>query len=255
MKPYYEHAGITIYHGDCLEILPSIQAHLCLTDPPYNVGEKYGESYRDQIELWSDWLGSRLAASTADEFVYFPGHRHFFDVPSIAILAGARIRRVLGWHKREFAGDLWTSGPAISWEPIVWMGRTDEMVFHKRFGTYGRDFLVVNSIHGNPFKGPHPCPKPLEVMRWLIGLFAPADGIVVDPFCGSGTTLEACKNAAIKAIGIEIEEKYCEIAAKRLSQEAFDFGPSDRLVSPTDRSVGSTRLPLLSVTDPSTDDG
>ncbi len=67
----------------------------------------------------------------------------------------------------------------------------------------------------------HPCPRKLEHMQWLVRYYAPA--LVCDPYCGSGTTLEAAKLQGIPAIGIEIEEKYCEIAAKRLSQEVFDF--------------------------------
>ena len=62
----------------------------------------------------------------------------------------------------------------------------------------------------------HPCPKPIAFMQWLMNLAALPGEIVIDPFCGSGTTLVAAKNAGLGAIGVEIDERYCEIAAKRL---------------------------------------
>jgi DNA modification methylase len=73
-------------------------------------------------------------------------------------------------------------------------------------------------------KNGHPCPKPLSWMRWLVSLGSRVGETVLDPFMGSGTTLVAAKQLYRNAIGIEIEERYCEIAAKRLSQEVFDWG-------------------------------
>jgi hypothetical protein len=141
------------------------------------------------------------------------------------VVIGANLRPVatLGWHKKEFAGDKWTVGPAMCWEPIIWASKSQKPFYNKTFGTGGRDFLVVNSTHGNPFAADHPCPKPMPVMRWLVSLFAPNEATVIDPCAGTGTTLKAAKDLGRSAIGIEIEEKYCEIAAKRLSQEVFQF--------------------------------
>ena len=70
----------------------------------------------------------------------------------------------------------------------------------------------------------HPCPKPITVMQWALGRTTDAADVVLDLFMGSGTTLRAAKDLGRRAIGIEIEERYCEIAAKRLEQEVLDFG-------------------------------
>lgn len=94
---------------------------------------------------------------------------------------------------------------------------------NKVFGAWGRDLLVVNSTHGDPLRDLHPCPKPPEVLRWLIGLFCPDDGLVLDPTMGTGTALVEAKYLGRRALGIEKSERYCEIAAKRLAQEVLPF--------------------------------
>ena len=74
----------------------------------------------------------------------------------------------------------------------------------------------------------HPCPRPLNGMKYLVECFCPPSGLVVDPFMGSGTTLVAAKDLGRRAIGIEIEERYCEIAAKRLAQEVLPLTEAAR---------------------------
>lgn len=230
MKPYYCEGGITIYHGDCREILPQVKASITITDPPYNVGKDYG-THNDSMNksAYLQWLASIFEHCATDDVVYFPGNVNLFDAPAILREGGRRPVRVLGWHKIEFAGDLWSSGPAISWEAIVWGSRTERPEFNRLFGHDGRDFLLVRSIHGDPFKGPHPCPKPSQVMRWLVGLFAPRNGTVLDPFAGTGTTLCAAQRAGCAAIGIEIEERYCELAANRLSQGVLELAEQENI--------------------------
>lgn len=220
MKPYYQQSGITIYHGDCLEILPGLQAAVTITDPPYNVGKKYA-SHKDRMppEEYQTWLRKRLRLC-GETVVFFPGTSNLMGVPTLLEGTGLQVRRVLGWHRKEFAGDKWTGGPAMCWEPVIWASR-ETITFNKIFGTIGRDFLVVNSTHGDPFRKVHPCPKPEPVMRWLVGLFAPEDGTVLDPFAGTGATLRAAKDLGRAAIGIEIEEAYCEAAVRRLAQEVL----------------------------------
>lgn len=229
MRPYYEHAGITIYHADCRDILGAMEPGtfgLILTDPPYNVGKSYGQ-HDDALDpaVYQTWLQSVFTAAaplTSDGLVFFPGVVNIWTAPQL--IAGApdlRMVRLLGWHRKEYAGDLWTAGPPLCWEPIVWASRAAAPYWRRQFGSQGRDFLVVNAVHGNPLRQLHPCPKPLPVMNWLINLLAPEGTAVLDPFMGTGTTLLAAKNYGYAATGIELEERYCEIAARRLQQEVL----------------------------------
>jgi site-specific DNA-methyltransferase (adenine-specific) len=218
--PYYEDAWVKLYHGRCEDVLPLVgPADLTLTDPPFNVGKKYG-GHDDSMEPaeYREWLRSVFFACPTPAIVYTPGIANVYDAPQVLPYP---IRWTLGWHKKEFAGDLWTAGPAHCWEPIVWASQEPKPFFNKTFGTLGRDFLVVNATHGDLFKGAgrHPCPKPLPVMEWLVGLFASEGGTVLDPFAGSGTTLYAARMHGRKAIGIEREERFCDLAAERLAQQ------------------------------------
>jgi site-specific DNA-methyltransferase (adenine-specific) len=192
-----------------------------ITDPPYNCGKKYGIHDDSMLpQEYCTWLSSIWKSIPTNTLVYTPGDRHLWDSPMICRLAGFDLSRPLAWHKKEFAGDKWSAGPAMCWELIVWAYRGEKR-FNKIYGHSGRDHLTVNSTHGNWVADVHPCPKPIEVPAWLVAIFS--QDTVLDPFMGSGTTLVAAKNLGRKAIGIEIEERYCEIAAKRLSQEVFDF--------------------------------
>lgn len=213
MKPYYEHNGIVIYHGDCREILPTLPpVDLVLTDPPYGVGIEYA-SYVDTEENWFALMNDVI-----------PMLRR---VAKMVIFPSCQIKR-LGWFYRNHAPDwiiAWHKGSpghasAIGfndWEPLLVYGRTHRLSMH--------DFLSVTNNEKMGAYG-HPCPKPLRWATWLMSRACPTDGTVIEPFLGSGTTLRAAKDLGRKAIGIDIEEKYCEIAAKRLSQEVFNFSDS-----------------------------
>lgn len=216
--PYYEEPGIQVFQADCLDVLPCLPPAVVITDPPYNVGKNYAD-YDDAMPLddWVDYLGARLAVANATEVIFFPGTKNLFAVPRILARATLDLRHVLGWHKKEFAGDKWSAGPAMCWEPIIWAGRGPR-VFNRVFGTIGRDFLVVNATHGDPWAKRHPCQKPLPVMLWLINLFVPEKALVVDPFLGSGTTLQAAKELGRPAIGIDCSDVYCALTVQRLAQ-------------------------------------
>jgi site-specific DNA-methyltransferase (adenine-specific) len=205
-RSYYSHAGITIYHGDCREILPMLSmVDLVLTDPAYGI--RFQSNYR------------------------IPKHQRIvgdadFDIALIAeIIAKAKVgayvccrwdnlaempkpSSVIAWVKNNWSmGDL-NHEHGRQWEAICFYPGP-EHEFVKR---------IPDVIHcdrtGNDL---HPTEKPVSLMSKLIG--ANFGELILDPFMGSGTTLRAAKNLGRKGIGIEIEEKYCEIAAKRLSQE------------------------------------
>ena len=192
MTPYYEQDGITIYHGDCREVLPSLaKADLVLTDPPYGIFATGGTWGRKADLEWDREpvanLDQMLAAGT-NQIVW--GGNYYALPPS---------RGWLVWLKRD-------SLPSTADVELAWTS----------FDMNSR--LIDQTIAAtNAERLGHPTQKPLRVMRWSLG-FAPNARTVIDPFMGSGTTLEACALLGRRAIGIEIEERYCEIAAKRLSQ-------------------------------------
>lgn len=201
MKPYYEHQGITIYHGDCRDVLPSLsKVDLVLTDPPYGLGERmkggsWGmqQKYED-MRRWdkrpSDDLILQITRSATFSIVW---GGNYFMLPSS--------RCWLVWDKQNAV-------PTCADAELAWTN-FDKPV--KRF----------SHPVGSHSSG-HPTEKPEKLIRWCI-LQSPKTGLILDTFMGSGTTLRAAKDLGLKAIGIEIEEKYCEIAAKRLSQEVFNF--------------------------------
>jgi site-specific DNA-methyltransferase (adenine-specific) len=210
-RPYYERGGITIYHGDCREILPTIHADVLVTDPPYGIaykssmtGHNGGTSLPgivgDEDTSLRDWVLSQWA-----------GPALVFGTWKRAKPDG--VKALLIWEKGDHVGmgDL-----SIPWKPNA----EEIYVIGRGFtGKRGTSVLRVNaavSWNSVGFGRKHPHEKPVALMRELIAKCPP--GAVVDPFMGSGAALEAAKLESRRAIGIEIEERYCEIAAKRLSQ-------------------------------------
>ena len=207
MKPYYDHKGITIYHGDCLEILPDLEpVDLVLTDPPYGVDFKY-ESYSDtknehesKISAWFDILrraGNILAVSC--------GIVNIWNWP--------KANWVLCWHKPFSVGH--SPFGANNWEPLLVYTENGRRC--ERQSDYFKATFIKEHFD-------HPCPKPKHWAMGAIQILSKPNEIIIDPFMGSGTTLVAAKELGRKAIGIEIEEKYCEIAVRRLAQEVLPFG-------------------------------
>jgi DNA modification methylase len=203
MRPYYEHAGITIYHGDCLDVLPQISADVLVTDPPYGVAFKCGWANKFRgVTIAND-----ESADARDAVLAAWGHRPALVFGSWKIARPTGTKAVLVWDKGTVGmGDL-----SLPWFPCT------EEVYVIGGGWSGpRTSSVMRYVGRNTH---HPTEKPEPLMLELIAKCPP--GVICDPFMGSGTTLVAAKRLGRKAIGIEREERYCEIAAKRLSQEAL----------------------------------
>lgn len=206
MQPYYQDdkAGITIYHGDCREVLPVLAGSFALvTDPPYGIeAAKKGahSSIRDNVR-WAAaaWDDARqvepllLALSKSGDAAVWGGNYYADVLPASS--------GWLAWVKPE-AG----TGFSLADMELCWTNRS----IAARVKHYARR-------DGNL----HPTQKPVAVLTWTLG-FVRGD-TVLDPFMGSGTTLDACKRLGRRAIGIEIEERYCDIAARRLSQEVLNL--------------------------------
>lgn len=206
VKPYYDADGVTIYHGDCREVLLS-EVGAVISDPPYGINWVPRVNNRDSN--WKDLSRSNLQRWLSFGPACFWGGNYYTDQlpPTEAWLI---------WLKRPAGFDNDPRTYAVlemAWTNFDCKPRTMTHVWDggKRQGeAINRAFL-------------HPAQKPVEVMRWSILMAGKFSGPVVDPFMGSGTTLEAAKRLGRKAIGIEIDERYCEIAAKRLNQGALDL--------------------------------
>jgi len=217
VSPYYEHAGITIYHGDCREILPSLpKVDAVITDPPYGIAWSRGINNARSSKAHAGIKGD-VDTSCRDEA--------FSLITCPAIAFGSfyapfprDTKQVLIWAKPNDAGVVGsTTGFRRDAEPIFLIGDWETRKVERS--------SVLRSCHEGisaiATETGHPHTKPLDLIESLI--YWSNAQTILDPFMGSGTTLVAAKNLGRKAIGIEIEEKYCEIAAKRLSQEVFDF--------------------------------
>lgn len=228
MKPYYEHAGIVIYHGDAKDVLPRIEkssVDIVLTDPPYGIGFKYDGEFTDTIEGYAAWLWPIL--ELAESRLSPTGSMAVFQSAKWAI-------KWAGWFPRDYRliaipkKFVQMNTAIVTWatDYVLWWQMIESPRGHQEWQPEpARDWFVSSDCcipRTGPEKG-HPCPRPPDMMQYLIKILVPPGYLILDPFAGSGTTLVAAKQLGRKAIGIEIEEKYCEIAAKRLSQEVFEF--------------------------------
>ena len=191
MTPYYSDALVTIYHGDCREVLPTLPPFsVVCSDPPYPGYEK-GWDVPDvsailsglKAEQWIIFWPVMVAAPCA------------FDAESV-------------WHKPN-------GNSAHHYEKILTRGIGRGCKVHRVAA------ILPNYTQYREEAVDHPTQKPVRLITALLGK---TNGDVLDPFMGSGTTLRAAKNLGRRAIGIEIEERYCEIAAERCRQEVLDFG-------------------------------
>ena len=222
MKPYYEHGGITIYHGDWQEVEtalamwnvnPSaITADVLLSDPPFGIAYKSGHAGVLPREIAGD--DNTLARDTFLECWGFGKPALIFG--SWRAPRPAETRMVLVW---DTGGALGMGDLSLPWKP----SHQEIYVLGSGFsGPRTSDVLRFPPVQSMASNGrTHPHEKPVDLLRALL-LKCPA-GVVADPFCGTGATLVAAKDLGRRAIGIEIEERYCEIAARRLSQEVLQL--------------------------------
>jgi site-specific DNA-methyltransferase (adenine-specific) len=207
LKAYYEENGIDIYHGDYRDVIPPLRlaGHIhvdaIVTDQPFGTGWVRGGKSVGVFEAqhekpawdvfsleWRDLLPVKFWAT------FCPNSQ----AQAMSAWATARV----SWRKTNPR----PNGP-----------ETEPIFMSPIFLPEGLEWTGYNGDTPN-----HPCEKPVELMQWLLGFCDPTWSIL-DPFMGSGTTLRAAKNLGRKAIGVELEERYCEIAANRLRQEVLSF--------------------------------
>jgi len=263
VKPYYEHAGITIYHGDCREILPQLPkgwcstcgcsladeqivaihlatkhdvgplVDLCITDPPYpglkggtRIDFDSGVAGRaESVTVGTPWgeditpLADAYRACRFGMFVFCSYH----FAASVPGILGAQPISLITWYKRNSMPSA-NNVPQYETEFIWAFKKCPGLEWRKLRGFYDIPALQAGCMAQERFvdngRATHPAQKPKELIACLLKIGGES---VLDPYMGTGTTLTAAKEIGISAIGIEIEEKYCEISAKRLSQEVFQF--------------------------------
>lgn len=244
MKPYYEDDACTIYHGESLDLLHDLRGIGALvTDPPYSSGGQFrGDRMGSTVAKYvnSDTLVYRhdFAGDNRDQRSFAVWATMWLTAARHASLPGAPCVVFSDWRQLPTMTDAIQAGGwtwrniGTWWKPGVRMqrGRFSASAEYVVYGTNG----PVNDGHGSP-QNVITCPpvgsedkehiaqKPAAVLRWALQV-VPLDAVVLDPFMGSGSTLRAAKDLGFRAIGIDVDERSCEVAAKALGQEVLDLG-------------------------------
>ncbi len=215
IKPYYQDEWVTIYHGDCREILPTLdKVGLAWTDAPYNVGKDYGtwnDSLTDEEYLLfcSNWIAELKRLS--DELVIYVPRKYYLDYWNMLGVSFHQI--ILPWTPEgairnnfvnQFASLLTNAKPKQRTKDVWYKVQMRGMGYFFKENDYG-----------------HPGYTSEDLTDRMVMAFTLSGQTILDPFLGSGTTAYCAKKLNRKCIGIEIEEKYCEIAAKRCSQSVM----------------------------------
>jgi len=220
VKPYFAHDGIAIYHGDCEDVLSVLPPpRVVITDPPYGISystKNLGAVSGDH-EVPTEWL--RLIRKRAGQAMrlYWFVHESGIGVVRQAVLDdGWALHRMLVWDKGVMTpGDLSDYGAQTEYIiSAVDAGKKDRLR-----GARDSNLISVPRVDMRVLQ--HPTEKPVPLMSYLVVRSSDVGDLVLDPFMGSGPVLVAAQQLGRRAIGIEREEKYCEIAAKRLAQGAL----------------------------------
>ncbi len=202
-QPYYDEDGITIYHGDCRDILPHLpKVDLVLTDPPYGIA--------------NEWVGGNGHGWARADAMKLERNSWDGEPPSAAVIASCI---QAGDIACIWGGNYFDLPPSRCW--LVWNKPERNFTLAEAELAWTNKDMVVRVFDGNRSESfrEHPTQKTQALMTWCIERLG--GQTILDPFMGSGTTLRAAKDLGRKCIGIEIEEKYCEIAVRRLAQEVL----------------------------------
>jgi site-specific DNA-methyltransferase (adenine-specific) len=238
--PYYSDDAVTIYHADCLDILPQLSGvDIIMADPPYSISadanmiRKRGDGVmrRNFFAGDTDWAAmtnhvvERVNATVdtgATAAYIWCGHRQFGPLVSMFESMSWKTRPLI-WRKKCPV----PAPPGVGWDSAVELCVYAFTVGRKwtpPTGTKCPNVIEADSYrHGQPGKLNHPTQKPPSTASIPISFSTEVGDVVLDPFMGSGTTLRAAKDLGRKAIGIELDERYCEIAARRMGQEVLDL--------------------------------
>jgi site-specific DNA-methyltransferase (adenine-specific) len=231
MLPYFQNDLVQLFHANSFEVMSTLSdssVDCVITDPPYcdyvhkNTRSNKSGTARASIDfesfsvedlhkafdelgrLTKRWVVSTLAFEHAYEFTQRPPE-------------GLAYKRIGVWVKNNPMPQVSADRPGHGWESIIYLHKANEKSSWNGGGSHGNYVTNLATPTG------HPTPKPLSMISSFVERFSNTGDLILDPFAGGGTTLLAARNLGRRAIGIEIDEKYCEIIANRLSQEAFVF--------------------------------
>jgi len=223
VTPYYQDEAVKIYHGDCLDVLPYIDSvdHV-ITDPPYgretHEGARTGSGDRALVDfdcIDAESLRHVFAECKAARWLIATIEWQHAAILERIPPSGWEFIRLGVWVKPNGAPQFTGDRPSTGWEAVCILHSPGK----KRWNNGGHHAVWTF----NKQNGTHPTQKPLALIKQFVLEFTDRCEFILDPFMGSGTTLRAAKDLGRKAIGIEIEERYCEIAAKRMAQGVLDF--------------------------------
>ena len=203
-EPFYQDSHCTIYNADCRKVLPWLErVDLLLTDPPYGIGED-GGARRTRGSKKTNGVKAGWDSIRPPRAVF----ELMLDVSNEQII----------WGGNYFADMLPATRGWLYWEKLMGGDFSDGEVAWTSRDAVLKQFTKAKQTASRM----HPTQKPLALMQWCLGLVPDAE-TVLDPFMGSGTTLVAAKLEGRRAVGIEISEKYCQIAVNRLRQRVLNF--------------------------------
>ena len=208
---------MTLYHGDCLEVSEWLSADVLVTDPPYGIAYQSGGMSNATVPQ-QDRIANDKTLDVRDAVLQLWPEKPAIVFGSWKVPRPSNIRHRLIWYKKNAL-------PGMRATP--WYNADEEIyVIGSGFDGKPEQNVLITTTRQDGAMGlvaqtGHPTPKPVGLMERLIAKCPP--GVIADPFAGSGATLIAARNLGRTAIGVELEEKYCELIAKRLSQQAFDL--------------------------------
>lgn len=242
IEPYYQDEWTTLYLSDCFDVLHDLSGiGAVITDPPYSSGGQFrGDRTVSTVAKYvqSDTAAYRpdFAGDSRDQRSFLAWSAMWLNACRYASLPGAVLCSFTDWRQLPVLTDAvqaggWTwRNVATWWKPGVRMqrGRFSASAEYVIYAANGPSVEAGMGSPQNVFKcanvddKAHIAEKPADVMRWLLQVAA-SGSTVLDPFMGSGATLRAAKDLGLRSIGIDVDERYCEIAARRLSQEVLAY--------------------------------
>lgn len=225
-EPYYTDDLVTLWHGDCREVTTWLEADVLITDPPYGIAWRQGDvkrsdSRRFQRKNATERIANDQDTGARDDVLGLWGDRRAVVFGSLSLPPPSGTRLTCVYHKTDAAAGLRgaVGGVRRDAEAIYLVGKWPSGI-GGRSSVFASRQRLTSSTGAVVAAGGHPHTKPNEVMEELILL---TDGMIADPFAGGGSTLVAAKNLGRRAVGVELEERFCEVAAKRLAQDTL-FG-------------------------------